>query len=210
MNFGFRICFSSNFSFFSKSFCFTTHFIHTHKKKYNFLGQNVYWNLQPVTVYKIVTFFEFTLFSSFSLTSFIFSWLSLSFKIATNSSWLIPMSMTAWDTGVSMLLSLLLASIRILLCFFLFLVILSNFLIIAVVKEKIKVKLALAIPTRAPINEMINTPPVVAVKTIKILSMYSKAVTCLLNFLTYNFLWLSLDENNFQFRLFHLVKILFC
>ena len=51
---------------------------------------------------------------------------------------------------------------------------LSNFLIIPVVKEKIKVKLALAIPTGAPIilvNEIIDTPPVVALKTIKILSM---------------------------------------
>ena len=51
---------------------------------------------------------------------------------------------------------------------------LSNFLIIPVVIEKIKVKLALAIPTGAPatlVNEQIDTPPVVALKTIKILSM---------------------------------------
>ena len=51
---------------------------------------------------------------------------------------------------------------------------LSNFLIIPVVKEKIKVKLALAIPTGAPIilvNEIIDTPLLVALKTIKILSM---------------------------------------
>ena len=74
-----------------------------------------------------------------------------------------------------MLSSLLLAKIRILSCFFfLFLVIFSNFLTIPVVREKIKVKLALAIPTGAPIilvNEIIDTPPVVALKTIKILSM---------------------------------------
>ena len=74
-----------------------------------------------------------------------------------------------------MLLSLLLANIKILSCFFfLFLVIFSNFLTIPVVREKIKVKLALAIPTGAPIilvNEIIDTPPVVALKTIKILSM---------------------------------------
>ena len=74
-----------------------------------------------------------------------------------------------------MLLSLLLANIRILSCFFsLFLVMLSNFLIIPVVKEKIKVKLALAIPTGALtmlVKEMIDTPPLVALKTIKILSM---------------------------------------
>ena len=57
---------------------------------------------------------------------------------------------------------------------FFFLVIFNNFLTIPVVREKIKVKLALAIPTGAPIilvNEIIDTPPVVALKTIKILSM---------------------------------------
>ena len=51
---------------------------------------------------------------------------------------------------------------------------LSNFLIIPVTKEKIKVKLAPAIPTGAPtmlVKEMIDTPPVVALKIIKILSM---------------------------------------
>ena len=50
---------------------------------------------------------------------------------------------------------------------------LSNFLTIPVVREKIKVKLALAIPTGAPttlINDQIDTPPVVALKTIKTLS----------------------------------------
>ena len=85
------------------------------------------------------------------------------------------MSVSACDIRVSMLLSLLLANIRILSCFFfLFLVIFSNFLTIPVVREKIKVKLALAIPTGAPttlVNEQIDTPPVVALKTIKILSM---------------------------------------
>ena len=73
-----------------------------------------------------------------------------------------------------MLLNLLLASIRILSCFFFFLVVLSNFLIILFVREKIKVKHALAIPTGAPItlvNEIIDTPPVVALKTIKDLSI---------------------------------------
>ena len=46
---------------------------------------------------------------------------------------------------------------------------LSNFLIIPVVKEKIKVKLALTIPTGAPtilVNEIIDTPPLLAIKTI--------------------------------------------
>ena len=69
-----------------------------------------------------------------------------------------------------MLLSLLLANIRILSCFFfLFLVIFSNFLTIPVVTEK-KIRLALAIPTGAPtilVNEIIDTPPLVALKTIK-------------------------------------------
>ena len=58
--------------------------------------------------------------------------------------------------------------------FFFFLVICNNFLVIAVVREKIKVELALAVPTGAPtilVNEQIDTPPVVALKTIKILSM---------------------------------------
>ena len=74
-----------------------------------------------------------------------------------------------------MLSSLILANIRILSSFFfLFLVILNNFLIIPVVREKIKVKLALAIRTGAPTtlaDEMIQTPLTVAIKTIKILSM---------------------------------------
>ena len=81
------------------------------------------------------------------------------------------MSINAWDTKVSMLLSLLLANIRILSCFFfLFLVIFSNFLTIPVVREKNKVRLALAIPTGAPtilVNEIIDTPPLVALKKIK-------------------------------------------
>ena len=51
---------------------------------------------------------------------------------------------------------------------------LSNFLTIPVVREKIKVKLALVIPTGAPttlVNKMIDTPTLVAPKTIKMLSM---------------------------------------
>ena len=64
--------------------------------------------------------------------------------------------MSAWGTKVWMLLSLLLANTRML------------------AKIKIKVKIALPFPTGAPttlVNEMIDTPPVVALKTIKILSM---------------------------------------
>ena len=85
------------------------------------------------------------------------------------------MSVSVCDTKASMLLSLLLANIRILSCFFfLFLVILSNFLIINVVREKIRVKLALAIPTGVStvlVREMINTLRLAALKTIKTLSM---------------------------------------
>ena len=58
--------------------------------------------------------------------------------------------------------------------FFFFFVIFSNFLTIPVVREKIKVRLALAIPTGAPailVNEIIDTPPPVALKTIKTLSL---------------------------------------
>ena len=74
-----------------------------------------------------------------------------------------------------MLLSLLLVNTRILSCFFfLLLVMLSNFFIIPVVKEKIKVTHGLAFPTDAPtmlVKEMIDTPPLVPLKTIKVLSI---------------------------------------
>ena len=74
-----------------------------------------------------------------------------------------------------MILSLLLANIRILSnFFFLFLVILSNFVIIPVVREKNKLKPALTIPTGAPTtlaDEMIQTPLLLTLKTIQILSM---------------------------------------
>ena len=59
------------------------------------------------------------------------------------------MSISAWDIKVSMLSNLPLANIRILSWFF-FLFLVITFLIIPVVREKIKVKLALAIPTGAP------------------------------------------------------------
>ena len=57
----------------------------------------------------------------------------------------------------------------IMLCLF-FLVTLTNFLTIPVVREKNKGRLALAIPTGALIivvNEIIDTPPLVELKTIK-------------------------------------------
>ena len=52
--------------------------------------------------------------------------------------------------------------------FLLFLVIFSNFLTFPVVREKNKVRLALAVPTGAPtilVNEIIDTPLLVALKT---------------------------------------------
>ena len=67
---------------------------------------------------------------------------------------------------MSMLLSLLLANIRILSCFFfLFLVIFSNFLTILIVREKNKVRFALVIPTGAP--TIIDTQQLVGLKTNK-------------------------------------------
>ena len=85
------------------------------------------------------------------------------------------MSINACDINVSMLLSLLLAHIVILSCFLsFFLVIFKNLLAIPYAREKIEVKLALAIQTGAPtilVNEQIDTPPVVALKKIKVLSM---------------------------------------
>ena len=53
-----------------------------------------------------------------------------------------------------------------------FLDLLNNFLAISVVREKLTVKFAFAIPTGVPkilLNEQIDTPTVVALKTIKIL-----------------------------------------
>ena len=85
------------------------------------------------------------------------------------------MPVSAWDTKMSMLLSLLLTSIRILSCFFfLFLVVLNNFFIISVSKENTILNPALAIPTGASTIvawEKIKTPPVVAEITTYILSM---------------------------------------
>ena len=90
-----------------------------------------------------------------------------------------------------MLFDLLLANIRILSCFFaLFLVVLNNIFDIPVVKEKINVKPALAIPTRVPITlvkEIIDTLPLFALRTIKTLSMQSNTATYLHNFLLFNF-----------------------
>ena len=81
------------------------------------------------------------------------------------------MSINACDINVLMLLSLLLANIRTLSCFFFFfLVILCSCFTIPVDRERNKVRLELAIPTGAPIilvNEQRDTAPLVALKTMK-------------------------------------------
>ena len=78
------------------------------------------------------------------------------------------MSISACDAKVSMLLSFLLANIKILSCpFFLFHVIFSNCFTIPIVRKKSK---ALAIPTGVPttlINKKTDTPPGLVLKTIK-------------------------------------------
>ena len=81
------------------------------------------------------------------------------------------MSINVCDTKVSMLFSLLLANILISSCFlFLLLVIIKN----TVVGEKIKGKLVPVIPIGASTiltEEIIQTPPLVALKTIETLSV---------------------------------------
>ena len=85
------------------------------------------------------------------------------------------MSFNACDINVSMLLCLLFASISIWSCFFFFfIVVLTNFLIIPAVIDKIKVKHALAIPAGTPTvfaNEIIDTPLLDTLKRINILSV---------------------------------------
>ena len=92
-----------------------------------------------------------------------------------------------------MLFNLLLAKIKILLCFFfLFLVIFNNFFIIPIVKENTRLKLALVTLAGTPIaliiKKIIDIPPLVADKTVKALSKYSKAAMYLLSFLLVIFL----------------------
>ena len=73
------------------------------------------------------------------------------------------------DILLSILFNLLLANITILLCFFfLFLVVFNSFFTIPVQIENARLKLALAIPTGAPItvaNDAIKMLPVVTDKT---------------------------------------------
>ena len=74
-------------------------------------------------------------------------------KIAIKPSLLISLFINASDILLSMLLNLLLASITALLCFFfLFLVVFNSFFTIPVEIENATLKLALTIPTGAPVT----------------------------------------------------------
>ena len=79
---------------------------------------------------------------------------------------LISLFINASDILISILFNLLLANITILLCFFfLFLVVFNSFFMIPVEIENTRLKLALAIPTGAPItvvNDAIEMIPAVA------------------------------------------------
>ena len=95
--------------------------------------------------------------------------------IVTKCSWLISLFINASDILLSILFNLLLANITILLCFFfLFLVVFNGFFFtIPVEIENARLKLALAIPTGAPItvaNDAIEILPVITDKTINDLS----------------------------------------
>ena len=108
------------------------------------------------------------------ISSFSFLHFSSSLMILVYSWWQISESISARDIIVSMLFNLLLASITILVCFFfVFLVAFNSFFMIPIVIENAKLKFALAIPTDASIalaKEAIDTPPLVADKTIRALS----------------------------------------
>ena len=78
--------------------------------------------------------------------------------------------MHALDILLSMLSNLLLVNITILLCiFFLLLVVFNSFFIISVQMENARLKLAIVIPTGAPVtlaNDAVEMLPVVTDKTI--------------------------------------------
>ena len=147
MSFIFHVYFSSNFSFHSKSSHFATHFVVTLEKKSFFddiILSNFWLNLHIFELVKIIYLsliyffkclnlhYSVSYFFCFSLTflnflSFFRTYLSPSKSLQILYD-LFPCQ--------SVLFSLLLANIRILSCFFfLFLVMLSNFLIIPVVRE---------------------------------------------------------------------------
>ena len=107
-----------------------------------------------------------------------------SLRIVMKSSWLIPLFINASDILLSMLFNLLLGSITTLLCFcLLFLIVFKNFFTNPVAIENPRLKLALIIPTGAPIaaaNDAIEMLPVASDKTINDLSKYSKKAKYLL------------------------------
>ena len=88
-------------------------------------------------------------------------------------------------------INLLPANITILLCFFLLIVVFNSLFTIPVETENEKLKLALTIPTGAPIavaNDAIEMLPVVTDKTINELSKSSKEAIYLLSLLLVNYL----------------------
>ena len=119
---------------------------------------------------------------SSALLRYIFIILILSFSsrclfsslIIIKSSRLILLFINASDILLSMLLNLLLASITILLCFFFLLsVVFNRFFTIPVEIENAMLKLALTVPTGAPMtvtSDAIEMLPVVTDKTISDLS----------------------------------------
>ena len=102
----------------------------------------------------------------------------------------------SWDVRVSMILSLLLANISILSCFFFFfLVIFSNLLVIPVVREKKRVKLALLIPTGAPtmlVNEQIDLLQFLHLKQLKFCLCNRKQLHICLVWLISSIKWFSI------------------
>ena len=94
---------------------------------------------------------------------------------------------------LSMLFNLLLASISILLWFSLFLAVFNSFFTIPVESENARLKLALTIPTGAPMtvaNDAIEMLPVVTDNMINDLPKYSKEAIYLLSLLLNNSLYL--------------------
>ena len=107
-----------------------------------------------------------------------------------------------------MLFNLLLAKITTLLCFFfLFIAVFNSFFTIPVKIENKRLKLALTIPTGAPItvaNDSIEILPVVTDKTINYLSKSSKEVMCLLSL----FLIDSVSLNSASKKVFNFIDFI--
>ena len=134
------ILYWENFFFINTKYSVIFHYLcYTQKKiiflliqKYSTIFYFLYYTQKKniFKIFDIILLSLIILYSSYSLLkfSFILSYLSFSFKILINSSWLISRSINAWDINVSTLLSLLLANVRTWSCFFfLFLDIFNNF-----------------------------------------------------------------------------------